>query len=98
MDECKELQFSIIIQNMETLVKDDESDNIISGLDIEKALEKLSKIEKEIVFLSFTVQLTYLEISKIIHIPAGTIKSKMSRIKTKLRKQLQEEGEGIVKL
>ncbi|MDD2503034.1 MAG: RNA polymerase sigma factor [Clostridia bacterium] len=82
----------------ETLVKDDESDNIISGLDIEKVLEKLSKIEKEIVFLSFTVQLTYLEISKIIHIPVGTIKRKMSRIKTKLRKQLQEEGEGIVKL
>jgi RNA polymerase sigma-70 factor (ECF subfamily) len=76
----------------DTLIDDFETDSIISRLDVNDAVETLSDVEREIVFLTFTAQLTYLEISEIMHIPVGTVKSKMSAIKKKLRAQLQEGG------
>ncbi len=71
----------------------DEYDHINSRNDVESAMNVLDNTEKEIVFLAFNVQLTYTEISEIMGIPTGTIKSKMSGIKAKLRKQLEKEGE-----
>jgi len=42
-------------------------------------------------FLAFNAQLTYQEISQVIGIPVGTVKSRMSAIKSKLRKYLEKE-------
>jgi RNA polymerase sigma-70 factor (ECF subfamily) len=76
----------------DTLICDLETDSIDSKLDINKAVETLSGVEREIVFLTFTAQLTYSEISEIMHIPVGTVKSKMFGIKKKLRAQLERGG------
>jgi len=55
-------------------------------------MKSLGKIQKEIIFLVFNAQLSHAEISEIMHIPVGTIKSRMSNIKARLRKQLDDGG------
>jgi len=74
------------------LSSEDDYERINNRNDIKAALAVLDKTEREIVFLAFNVQLTYSEISEIMGIPAGTVKSRMSAIKAKLRKQLDKEG------
>jgi len=71
---------------------ENEFDSIVDSVAVEKSMTALGKIEKEIVFLVFNAQLSYSEISEIMHIPVGTIKSKMSNIKAKIRKQLNGGG------
>lgn len=72
---------------------ENEFDSIVDSVAIEKSITALDKIEKEIIFLVFNAQLSYAEISEIMHIPVGTIKSKMSNIKARLRKQLDDGGQ-----
>ena len=64
----------------------------IESIDIQQAIHTLSQIEQELLFLVFTAQLTYPEVSKVMQIPVGTVKSKMSSVKEKLRRKLQEGG------
>lgn len=66
--------------------------NVETKLAVEKSIEFLGKTEKEILFLVFNAQLSYAEISQIVGIPIGTIKSKMSSIKSKLKTQLESGG------
>lgn len=72
------------------LIADDEYDRVIDKAVISDALSLLSNAEREIVFLIFNAQLSYMEISEITAIPVGTIKSKMSGIKSKLKNKLKE--------
>ncbi len=58
--------------------------------DVNDALSLLDGDEKRLVHLIFNVGLNYSEISEIENIPVGTIKSRMSAIKTKLKKRLGE--------
>jgi RNA polymerase sigma factor (sigma-70 family) len=76
----------------DVLAVEDEKDSIDTKLIIEKAIASLNQTEKDIVFFAFNAQLSYSEISEIISIPVGTIKSKMSSIKEKLKKQLANGG------
>jgi RNA polymerase sigma-70 factor (ECF subfamily) len=70
---------------------EDESDKSIEVIDINKAVESLNSKEQELVFLAFNAQLTYQEISEVIQVPVGTVKSRMSTIRCKLRKHLERE-------
>lgn len=76
----------------DTILSEDEFDRINDGLTLHQALAALSKTEREIVFLVFDAQLKYAEVSQLMGIPVGTVKSKMSGIKAKLSRQL-EKGE-----
>lgn len=58
--------------------------------DVKQALSVLDDDEKHLVHLIFNVRLSYSEISEITGIPTGTIKSRMSAIKEKLKKRLGE--------
>ena len=58
----------------------------ITRMDISAALSKLSDDESELVHLIFHSQLSYKEVSELLNIPVGTIKSRMSGIKSKLKK------------
>lgn len=57
---------------------------------ITEALETLKNDEREIAFLHFYEQMKYKEISTVTGQPVGTIKYKMSLIKQKLEKVLEE--------
>lgn len=60
------------------------------GTDVTRAVLGLSSKDKELVHLIFNEQLSYSQISEIIGIPTGTIKSRMAAIKEKLKKRLGE--------
>ena len=69
----------------------DNLNESIERMDIERALSNLNSDDNELVYLVFQVQLSYQEISVLLGIPVGTVKSRMSRIKTKLKTLLREE-------
>jgi len=73
------------------LVAGDLSDELTETIDVSNAVLCLSKPEQEIVFLAFGAQMTYQEISEIVGVPVGTVKSRMHAIKSKLRKRLEKE-------
>ena len=64
----------------------------IDRMDIDNALLHLNSNENELVYLIFQAQLSYQEISAVLGVPVGTIKSRMSSIKSKLRTLLSWEG------
>lgn len=66
-------------------------DDMIVHNDIRSAVSKLKNEEKLLIYLIFYAQLSYSEASEIMHIPTGTVKSRMSAIKNKLKSELGEE-------
>ena len=57
------------------------------------AIYELAPKHKEILILFYFKEYTYEEISCILNIPIGTVQSRLSRAKSKLKKQLLERGE-----
>lgn len=64
-------------------------------LDASAALRYLSPAERELVTLVFDSGLSYAEVSEVLLIPVGTVKSRMSSIRAKLKTIL---GEGYYEL
>ena len=58
-----------------------------------QAIYELSPKHKEILILFYFKEYTYEEIGDILSIPLGTVQSRLSRAKSKLKKQLLEGGE-----
>ncbi len=72
----KETPESIIIKSSQQLL-------------VQDAISILSPNDREIVYLYFYEELKYHQISEIMDIPVGTIKSKMYQIRKKLKAELQ---------
>lgn len=68
----------------------DFTDVMNDVIDIRRAVASLSSDERELISLIFTHGMSYSEVSLVMGMPVGTVKSKMSSIKTKLRKILGE--------
>lgn len=73
----------------DSLTIEDGSDGLADAMDVNNAVMSLNSTEQEIVFLAFNARLTYREISEVMNIPVGTVKSRMSAIKSKLKKRLE---------
>jgi len=89
----RKYQFSTvsIYEEEASLTADDRFDDSVNAIDVKSAIASLSSEEQELVFLAFNAELTYQEISDIIQVPVGTVKSRMHNIKFKLRKHLEKE-------
>ncbi|MCI8387424.1 MAG: RNA polymerase sigma factor [Clostridiales bacterium] len=61
----------------------------VERLDTADAIKRLNESERELVHLIFDAGLSYTEISEVIGVPVGTIKSRMSAIKSKLKYYLE---------
>ena len=70
------------------LVQADPSKNIIQRERVMTALNELSFDHREVVYLAFYEGLSYGEISGILGIPSGTVKSRMFHAKRKLAEVL----------
>ena len=70
------------------LVQADPSRNIIQRERVMTALNELSPDHREVVYLAFYEGLSYGEISGILGIPSGTVKSRMFHAKRKLAEVL----------
>ena len=61
--------------------------------EIKNVIKKLDKDLKKIVILYYFEDFSVKEISKIVKIPEGTVKSRLSRARKELEKALLDEGE-----
>ena len=77
----------------EILPAEDAIESSLTRMDVKSALKKLSDTENELVYLVFHAGLRFAEISEALGIPVGTVKSRMSKIKTKLKPLIAKEGE-----
>lgn len=69
-------------------VSPDPAEEIIRTEQVMDALERLPKEHREVVFLTFYEGLAYGEISKLLGVPVGTVKSRMFHAKRKLAEAL----------
>lgn len=59
---------------------------------VQKALAALSEEYREILLLRFMAQRDYAEIGAVLELPVGTVKSRLSRAKARLKEALLESG------
>ena len=71
---------------------EDEEDSIVSGKILQKCLNELDNEFKNIIILRDIQELSYDEISKILRIPLGTVKSRINRGRFKLKDLLRQKG------
>lgn len=61
------------------------------GLDLDRVLAKLEPDVRTMLLLIHAYGYTYAEVGRVVDLPAGTVKSHVSRAKTRLRQQLNAE-------
>ncbi len=76
----------------EEAIQSDE-DSKEENMDLKKALKKLSKEQYDVIMLFYYNDLKINEISEILGIPEGTVKSRLSVAKGRLQKELNYEEE-----
>ncbi|MEG0546615.1 MAG: RNA polymerase sigma factor [Oscillospiraceae bacterium] len=81
-----------LVDELDENVKSEEclEDSMLLSYDIQNALKTISEEEKTIVLLSAVGGFNSKEISKIIDVPAVTVRSKLSRAFLKLRKEIEK--------
>ena len=67
---------------------EEKADSVVKDEIIQKAINSLSPKFKEVIILRDIQELSYDEISKIINIPLGTVKSRVNRARLKLQELL----------
>lgn len=74
---------------------EDRTDDVVTADAVHRALGGLSQVNREVVVLRYFVQLTEAQTAAALGIPAGTVKSRLSRALANLAKDrhLQEIGE-----
>ena len=60
----------------------------VDNRDLVSALRRLSPEQREPLLLVGVEQLTYAEVAEVLHIPVGTVMSRVSRARAALRRQL----------
>ena len=68
---------------------EEEEDTLVSGEILQKCLNELDNEFKNIIILRDIQELSYDEISKILQIPLGTVKSRINRGRFKLKQILK---------
>ncbi len=64
-----------------------------AGDELMRAMGYLTPIHREVLHLIFVQELSYLECSKVLGIPVGTVRSRVSNARRALRAQLRAERE-----
>lgn len=61
--------------------------------DLEEALEELPEIHRSVIVLADVQGFTYAEIAEVLEVPVGTVRSRLSRARSRLQKALWEHAE-----
>ena len=69
-------------------------DGAIDGERLQRAIDALPDVFREVVLMFYFEQLSYREIAARLEIPAGTVMSRLSRAKSHLRQQLEAAAIG----
>jgi RNA polymerase sigma-70 factor (ECF subfamily) len=78
----------------ETLVYEPPVAESLNDEEVLAALQKLPQQYREVVLLADVEELAYKEIAEALHIPVGTVMSRLSRGRKSLRKELAGVAEG----
>lgn len=70
----------------------EEEDRKVMQSTVNAGLKALSPLYKEIIVLYYIEELSYLEISDILHIPLGTVSVRLRRGREALKKAIQSQG------
>ncbi|MBU0908473.1 MAG: sigma-70 family RNA polymerase sigma factor [Proteobacteria bacterium] len=62
---------------------------------VRSTIDSMAEAEKEIILLRDIQELAYEEISDILHIPLGTVKSKLNRARTSLKDRLKKHYQDL---
>ncbi len=62
---------------------------------VRATIDSMAEAEKEIILLRDIQELAYEEISDILHIPLGTVKSKLNRARTSLKDRLKKHYQDL---
>lgn len=60
-------------------------------MEVDKAMELLSDQHKEILIMICIKEMPYAEVSKVLNIPVGTVRSRLSRARQNLQETMSEE-------
>ena len=69
---------------------DKQANSVITDREIQKAINKLSPKFKQVILLRDIKGFSYEEISQIVNIPLGTVKSRVNRARIKLQHDLKK--------
>ncbi|MEO8526728.1 MAG: RNA polymerase sigma factor [Caldimonas sp.] len=61
--------------------------------DLERALQRLAPEQREVLLLVGVEDLGYAEVARVVGVPIGTVMSRLSRARARLRRELQAGGE-----
>ena len=67
-------------------------------MDLERALGALSPEQREVVLLIALEDMTYAEVGRALGIPIGTVMSRLSRGRDKLRRLMEGEGKATLRV
>lgn len=62
---------------------------LVDRAELAAALERLHTVQREALLLTFVHQLSYKEIAEVMHVPVGTVKSRLNNAKRSLRQLLR---------
>ena len=92
LENNKFAQISLEANELENFIySEDEFENVVENLDFKKYISCLDIDERTIIAMYYDDNYTTKEISNILHISQGTIKSKISRAKIKLKNRTRGE-------
>lgn len=87
----RQVQLDEYLQDTAIRSTDDDT-SVETRYDSASALRPLSDIEKSCVILYYMNDLSVSKIAQIVSLPAGTVKSHLSRARAKMQKYLNEDG------
>ena len=68
----------------------DETKRFLTTLAVREAIARLSETDQIILRLKYQQGMSYQQIAEIVHIPVGTLASRLHRAKEQLRRELGE--------
>jgi len=96
---CNNKSVMLVEVEQANLSSIDTHSELLELRDFETAFDKLKPIEREIILLAGLEGLSYKEIATITNCPVGTVMSKLSRAREKLRRLMNtEETDNVVQL
>lgn len=91
MREVYTSSISLDSMEIEEAISDDEFKSIIDNIDFIKRIDFLDVEDRTIMIMYYSEEYTIKEISEILNIKIGTLKSKISRIKDKIENRIRGE-------
>ncbi|WP_107842062.1 RNA polymerase sigma factor [Metasolibacillus meyeri] len=99
LDELRKKQYKIVNEELEEgqLIEEEHPEVIFlkkeRGRQLEELLAKLPEQERLILLLRYSNELSYEEISELLHISLSDVRNKLHRSKKKMREQVQKGGD-----